>query len=68
MARRALTFKQGDVTRMVKAVVAAGVDIARVEVGPNGTIVIVVGKAVRAETVEGSELDEWMEKHKCESG
>jgi hypothetical protein len=65
MARRALTFKKGNVTRAVKAVVAAGVDIARVEVGPDGKIVVVVREA--AEMIEGSELDNWMEKHKCES-
>jgi hypothetical protein len=32
MGRSSCTFKQTDVTQAVKAVVAAGVDVARVEV------------------------------------
>jgi hypothetical protein len=46
MSRGLLTFRQQDVTRAVKAVVAAGVEVARVEVGKDGKIVIVVGKPV----------------------
>jgi hypothetical protein len=45
MARAPSTFRQQDVTRAVKAVAAAGVDILRVEVARDGRIVIVTGKA-----------------------
>ncbi len=44
MARGPCTFKQGDVTRMVKGVVAAGVDVMRVEVDTDGRIVVIAGK------------------------
>jgi hypothetical protein len=41
MARAPYTFRQQDVTRAVKAVVAAGVDIARVEIDKAGKITII---------------------------
>jgi hypothetical protein len=44
MARAPSTFRQRDVTKAVKAVTAAGVGIARVEIDKAGKIVIVTGK------------------------
>jgi hypothetical protein len=41
-------FRQRDVTRAVKAVAAAGVDIARVEVDRIGTIRIIAANASKA--------------------
>lgn len=58
MARGQCTFKQSDVTKAVKAVVAAGVAVARVEVDKNGRIVVVAGQALPpGEGREGSEWD-----------
>jgi hypothetical protein len=57
MSRGPCTFKQNDVTRAVKAVVAAGVEVARVEVDKDGRIVVVAGKPVPDEGRGGNEWD-----------
>jgi hypothetical protein len=41
MGRAPSTFRQLDVTRAVKAVAAAGVHIARIEIDKSGKIVII---------------------------
>jgi hypothetical protein len=43
MTRRPCTFKQQDITRAVRAVVAAGQHIKRVEIDKEGRIVILTG-------------------------
>ena len=45
MARAPSTFRQGDITRAVKAVRGAGVEIARVEIAKDGKIVIITAAA-----------------------
>ena len=45
MPRAPSAFKQRDLTKAVKAVVAAGVDIARVEIDKAGRITIITLKA-----------------------
>jgi hypothetical protein len=57
MPRGSCTFKQGDITKAVKAVVAAGVQVARVEVDREGRIIVVVGKPVEPQAEEASEWD-----------
>jgi hypothetical protein len=44
MAHGQCTFRQTDLTRVVKAVEAAGVSVQRVEVGKDGRIVVITGK------------------------
>jgi hypothetical protein len=51
------TFRQADVTKAVKAVAAAGVDIARVEIDKTGTIRIITLKA--EPNGQGREANEW---------
>jgi hypothetical protein len=41
MTRAAAPFRKADVRRAIEAVVAAGQTVARVEVDPNGRIVVV---------------------------
>lgn len=43
MSRAPLSFKQSDVTRAVKAVKAAGIDVSGVKVDKQGNIVILTG-------------------------
>jgi hypothetical protein len=57
MARAPSTFRQQDVTRAVKAVAAAGVSIARVEIDKAGKIVIVTTDAPDARDEGGNEWD-----------
>jgi hypothetical protein len=63
VARAPSTFRQQDVTRAVKAVTAAGVNIARVEIDKSGKIVIVTGGA-KAELSELAPLDAWRERRR----
>jgi hypothetical protein len=58
MARAPSTFRQQDVTRAVKAVAAAGVHIARVEIDKSGKIVIIT--ADTTDRPDGmTETNEW---------
>jgi hypothetical protein len=59
MARGACTFRQRDVTRAIKAMAAAGVDIAqvRVEIGKEGEVIITVNASDTSE--QGREANEW---------
>jgi hypothetical protein len=61
MSRGPCTFKQGDLTKAVKAVVAAGVSVARVEVDKDGRIIVVAGmpSAAVAPSEEGRGANEW---------
>ena len=61
MARAPSAFRQQDVTRAIRAAKSAGVDIARIEIDPNGRIVIIT--ETEAERHVSSPLDVWMAKH-----
>ncbi len=63
MSRGPSTFRR--VTAAVKAVVAAGVEVARVEVGKD-TIVIVTGKATKQQPV--NELDQELAEFEARHG
>ena len=63
MARAPSNFRQRDVTRAVKAVVVAGVGIARVEIDNIGKIVIITGEATdKSGQAGGNDLDNWIAK------
>ena len=57
MPRAPSIFRQQDVTRAVKAVVAAGVDIARIVIDKQGRIEIITLKAEQNGQVR--EANEW---------
>ncbi|WP_187326790.1 hypothetical protein [Martelella lutilitoris] len=51
MANRALPIKQAELTRLLKGVVGAGVEIGRIEVDPRtGHVVIIPDKATEKAT------------------
>ena len=58
MARAPSTFRQQDVTRAVKAVAAAGVGIARIEIDKAGKIVIIAASGEPREEAR-EEANEW---------
>jgi hypothetical protein len=49
-ARAACKFKQCDITRAIRAVAKAGVAIARVEIAPDGNIIISTSTVASAQT------------------
>ena len=56
MPRGPCAFKQNDITKAVRAVVAAGIEVARVEVDKAGKIIVVAGEADKTEV---SERNSW---------
>lgn len=58
MTRGPCTFRQADVRRAVRAVEAAGKEIASVEIGGDGRIRIVVGKLRGQEFTRSDEPNE----------
>jgi hypothetical protein len=59
MGRSPLRFKQTDVTRAVRAVVAAGVEVREVMVDANGAIRVITGK-VEAPPAGNPALEKWL--------
>jgi hypothetical protein len=53
-------LRQTDVTKAVKGLAAAGVAVARVEIEPNGKIIITTAAG---EQIEPAPLDKWMADH-----
>jgi hypothetical protein len=58
LMRRRSVFKKTDVTRAARAVLAAGLDVARIEVNKDGKIIIVPGKPDACTSVPGNPWDE----------
>jgi hypothetical protein len=60
MARAPSKFRQGDVTRAVKAVAAAGVEVREVVVDIDGKIRVIAGKPETVQTPNSlEEANEW---------
>ncbi len=66
MPRSPITFRQIDLTRAIRGVRDAGVDVARAEITKDGKIIIVVGEAgntsSNAESTPDDELERWRRK------
>jgi hypothetical protein len=63
--RRPCLFKERDVKRAARAVLAMGLDIARIEIGQDGRIVVVPGEPLKDGVVPEAEptpLEQWRAK------
>jgi len=64
MSRRPASFRQRDLTRAVKAVLAAGLHVAGIKVSAQGNIEVVTGKsAVQDSALQDNEVETWLGKH-----
>jgi hypothetical protein len=59
MSRGPQTFKQGDVTKALKAAEKAGFKVNRFEIDRAGKIVIVAGRPDSAAEASNSDANEW---------
>ena len=54
-------FRERDVTRAVRAVAKAGIEVARVEIDKDGKIIVTADKA--DEKLNSNETEHWLAKH-----
>jgi hypothetical protein len=55
-------FRQGDITRAIKATLKAGVALARIEIGRDGKIILVTGAEAAPDDLD-RELDNFQVRH-----
>jgi hypothetical protein len=58
MSRGPQTFKQTDVTKAIRAAVAAGLPVARFEIDRDGKIIVIAGRPEQGQDA-GAEANEW---------
>jgi hypothetical protein len=59
MTRGPCTFRQKDVTRALRATVAAGIEVRRIEIDKDGKIIVVAGKLPESPRDGGDQRNEW---------
>lgn len=69
MTRGRAAFRQGDVTRALRGAMKAGIEVARVEIGTDGKIVVVPGKPVENSAAPSDDdLDRELAEFEAEHG
>ncbi len=63
MTRKKVPFLQGTVTRAVKGARAGGMEVAALELRPDGAIVLHQNPVERAETLDP--VDKWLEEYRA---
>jgi hypothetical protein len=61
MSRVSATFRQIDVTRVLRAARAAGIEVTRIEVDPSGRIIVMTSVGAAPEPT--GDLDKWLATH-----
>jgi hypothetical protein len=64
MSRRQAAFRQSDVTKAVRAVIAAGLRVAGVKVSAQGDIEVVTGSEAKQDEPASNEWDEGLRHDK----
>jgi hypothetical protein len=59
MSRGPHRFRESEARRLIKAAYSAGIEIARVEVGPDGRIAVIPGKRTEPAAENQPPDDEW---------
>lgn len=65
MSRGPQTFRQRDVTAALKAAKAAGCEVARIEVGKDGRIIVILATGKEKPLDEICRQNEWDEIFRC---
>jgi hypothetical protein len=63
VSRGRCKFKQSDVVRAIKAVAAAGAKVSRVEIDPEGKIVVVTADGATHADDDADEVRRWLKEH-----
>lgn len=63
ITRGPCTFRQRDITRALRATVAAGIEVQRIEIEKDGKIVVVAGKQSDSPRDGGDQHNEWDSVH-----